>query len=172
MHQTIYTMDKQKILERKQVIQQLTQDFCTKKLNEEYAGLSTKLLNKLGRKRDVPFVSGKPEIWAAAIIHALGTINFLFDKSNEPYVSIDEINDFFGTNKSTSGQKSKLIRDLLNLNYFDTVFSTKSISGNNPFNDFVLVDGIITPLSMLPTEVQQMVREARADGKDVNLSTK
>lgn len=31
----------------------------------------------MARKKDVPFLKGKIEIWAAAVIHALGSINEL-----------------------------------------------------------------------------------------------
>jgi hypothetical protein len=123
----------------------LIKEFCTQKLNDEYFALSERLLNKLSRKRDVPFLSGKVEIWAAAVIHALGTINFLFDKSFEPYSTVDEINIFFGTNKSSTGTKSKYIRDLLNLGYFDIAFSTEHINQTNPFNDLMMVNGFIVP---------------------------
>jgi hypothetical protein len=37
----------------------------------------------MSRKRNVPFLYGRMEIWAAAIIHALGSINFLFDTSKK-----------------------------------------------------------------------------------------
>ena len=108
-------MDKEKIIEKQQEIIRLAKSFCSEKLNDEYAALAEKLICKLGRKRNVPFVSGQTAIWAAAVIHALGTINFLFDKSSQPYVSIDELNGFFGTKTSTSGNKSKEIRNLLKL---------------------------------------------------------
>ncbi|NOR78038.1 MAG: hypothetical protein GQ523_06390 [Methanophagales archaeon] len=45
--------------------------------------LCEKLIRKMSRKRNVPFLSGRMEIWAVAIIHALGSINFLFDTSKE-----------------------------------------------------------------------------------------
>jgi hypothetical protein len=130
---------------RKNQILALIKEFCTQKLDDEYFTLSERLLNKLGRKRDVPFLSGKVEIWAAAVIHTLGTINFLFDKSFEPYTTVDEINIFFGTNKSSTGTKSKFIRDLLNLGYFNIEFSTEHMSQNNPFNDLMMVNGFIVP---------------------------
>jgi len=104
----------------------------------------TGLICKLGRKRNVPFVTGQTTIWAAAVIHALGTINFLFDKSSKPYISIDEINDFFGTKKSTTGNKSKEIRDLLKFGYWDGEFSTKRMARSNPFANFIMVNGFIT----------------------------
>ena len=139
-------MDKIDLQEKQQKIQDLIEQFCNKNLDKEYLFLSTKLIQKLGRKRTAPLSTGKPEIWAAAIIHALGTINFLFDKSFEPYVTIDEINNFFGTSKSTTGSKSKQIREMLNLNVWDKDFSTMYIRNNNPFANLGMLDGFIVPL--------------------------
>lgn len=164
-------MDKQKIQEQQQKILDLVGEFCTKKLDRDYFELSEKLTLKLGRKRNVPFLTGQPKVWAAAIIHALGSINFLFDKSFAPYVTLDEINDFFGTTKSTSGSKSKQIRDLLKLNYYDKEFSTKKMQENNPYNNLVMVDGFIVSIDTLPEQYQQAVRQARAEGKDISLTT-
>jgi hypothetical protein len=70
-------------------LQELTRSFCEKKLDKDYLQLCEKLINKLGLKRDVPFQRGKLEIWAAAVICAIGSINFLFDKSFEPYISAE-----------------------------------------------------------------------------------
>jgi hypothetical protein len=165
-------MDKQKIEEQKQKILELLRDFCTKKLDEEYAELAERLTQKLGRKRNVPFATGQPAIWAAAIIHALGTINFLFDKSFEPYISIDDINNFFGTSKSTTGNKSKQIRDLLKLDRWDKEFSTKKMQDSNPFANLVMVDGFFVPPNSIPEQYQLIVRQARAEGKDISFTTK
>ncbi len=165
-------MDKQKVEQQKQKILELLREFCEEKLNQEYYELSERMVQKLGRKRDVPFVTGKPEIWAVAIIHALGTINFLFDKSFEPYLSVDDINDYFGTKKSTTGNKSKQIRDLLKLSYWNNEFSTKNMQDSDPFANLVMVDGFIVPLDSLPEEYQQMVKQARAEGKDISFTTK
>ncbi|MCK9420999.1 MAG: DUF6398 domain-containing protein [Bacteroidales bacterium] len=142
--------EKSAIESRKNQILNLIKEFCTQKLDNDYFELSERLLNKLGRKRDVPFMSGKIEIWAAAVIHTLGTINFLFDKSFEPYTTVDEINVFFGTNKSSTGQKSKIIRDLLNLGYFDNEFSTDHMKQNNPFARLTMVNGFIVSKDSLP----------------------
>jgi len=72
----IMNKEDRKIKEQKLI--DLTGEFCEKYLDDEYAGLCEKLIKKLGRKREVPFVTGKIEIWAAAVIHAIGFINFLF----------------------------------------------------------------------------------------------
>ncbi|PKQ70962.1 DUF6398 domain-containing protein [Raineya orbicola] len=164
-------MDKQQIKAKKQAILDLIRDFCAKKLDEEYMELAEKVLQKLGRKRKVPFTTGKSEVWAAGIINALGTINFLFDKSFEPYVSLDEINNYFGTSKSTTASKSRQIRDMLNLNHFSDEFLTQRIKELNPFTNLVMVDGFIVPLQMLPEEHQKIVKEARAMGMDISFTT-
>ncbi len=165
-------MDNQNIQERQQKILDLVREFCGKKLDKEYFELSERLVQKLGRQKNVLFTTGQPQVWAAAIIHALGTINFLFDKSFEPYVSIDEINDFFGTSKSTAGNKSKQIRDLLKLDRYDNEFSTKKMHDSNPFTKFVMVDGFIVSVDSIPEEYQEMVRQARAKGKDISFKTR
>jgi hypothetical protein len=136
-------MDKQQLQAKQLEIIELVKGFCTEKLDEEYFRLSEKLIQKLGRKRHVPFETGQSQIWAASVIHALGSINFLFDKSSQPYVSIDEINDYFGTKKTTSGSKSKQIRDMLKLQMWDTEFSTTRMSSRNPFANLVMVDGLL-----------------------------
>lgn len=145
-------MDKQKIQEKQKEILDFIGTFCSEKLDDEYFELAERLLAKLGRKRSVPFLSGYAEVWAAAIIHALGTINFLFDKASKPYASVDDINDFFKTNKSTTGGKSKQIRDLLKLRTWDDEFSTKRMRNGNPFRNLVMVNGFIVPLNILPDE--------------------
>jgi len=136
-------MDKQQLQAKQLEIIELIKGFCTEKLDEEYFRLSEKLIQKLGRKRHVPFETGQSQIWAASVIHALGTINFLFDKSSQPYVSIDEINDYFGTKKTTSSSKSKQIRDMLKLQMWDNEFSTTRMSSRNPFANLVMVDGLL-----------------------------
>lgn len=67
----------------------------------------------MARKREVSFLTGRIEIWAAAVIHALGTINFLFDKENSPDVPVSEIYQFFNTSQSTTSQKSKRLEACL-----------------------------------------------------------
>ncbi len=120
----------------------LTKGFSEEYLNEEYEVVIEKLINKMARKRTVPFMSGKIEIWAAAVIHALGSINFLFDKENQPYATVHDICDYFGTNQSTTTQKSKIIRDMFKLTYFDSEFATESVNCI-PFQNFYMINGKI-----------------------------
>lgn len=165
-------MTKEEIKNKEKKLLELTGSFCTQKLDDDYYQLCEKLILKLGRKRDVPFKSGKTEIWAAAVIHAIGSINFLFDKSFEPYVTAEQISDYFGTKKSTVSNKARQIKDMFKLGYYDTNFSTQKMTENNPFNDMVMVNGLIVPLSSIPEDLQEVVRKERAEGRDVEFTTR
>ncbi len=37
----------------------------------------------------------------------------------------------------------------------------------NPFNNLVMVDDMLVPLDALPNDMQNMVKEIRADGGDI-----
>lgn len=136
-------MTKEEIKQIERKLLELTAGFCTQKLDDDYAQLCKKLILKMGRKRDVPFQSGKVEIWAAAVISALGSINFLFDNAFEPYATPEQINEYFGTKKSTVEGKAKLIKAIFNLSYYCSEFSTQHMNDINPFNKMVMVDGFI-----------------------------
>lgn len=88
-------------------------------------------------------MTGNIENWAAGVIHALGTINFLFDKASEPYASVKTINDFFGTKQSTTSQKSKKIRDLFEITYFDDTYAIGTVAENSPFSNLTSVNGLL-----------------------------
>jgi hypothetical protein len=103
----------------------MTDRFADSYLDEEYKMLCRKLTEKISRKRHVPFLSGRLEIWAAAVVYALGQINFLFDKSFEPYVSAGDLCKYFGTSQSTTSQKAKIIWNMFKMGYFDEEFLQK-----------------------------------------------
>ncbi len=165
-------MTKEEIKEKEAKLLEITGTFCAQKLDEEYFHLCEKLIKKLGRKRDVPFQRGKIEIWAAAVVYAIGSINFLFDKSFKPYITSDQINAYFNTKNSTVSNKAREIKDMFNLSYYDPEFSIQKMVDSNPFNNMVMVDGFIVPLNTLPDDLQQKVRDARAIGKDIEFHTR
>jgi hypothetical protein len=125
-------------------------------VNEEYKQLCAKLIQKMARKRNVPFLSGRIEIWAAAVVYAIGSINFLFDRSFEPYATPDDISNYFGTSKSTVGQKAKVIRDMFKLGYWDEEFSTAHMRESNPLANMAMLGGFIIDKRSLPPEIQDL----------------
>lgn len=165
--------EKEKLKQRTEKIKALATGFCVEKLDEEYFKLVEEVIGKLSRKRPSPLLRGREEIWAAGAVHAIGQINFLYDKSFEPYVSLDELHQYFGTKKSSVGTKAAEIRKMFKMDrYTGFDFMTNGIRNTNPIYNSVMVDGFIVPVSSLPLEYQQMVKEARAEGRDIQFHTK
>jgi hypothetical protein len=165
-------MTKQEIKQREQNLLEMAGTFCAQKLDDDYLLLCEKLIKKLGRKKDVPFQRGKIEIWAAAVVYAIGSINFLFDKSFEPYMTPEQISEYFGTKNSTVSNKAREIKDMFGMWHFSPEFSTQNMTDTNPFNQMVMIDGFIAPITTLPDDLQQMVREARSKGEDIEFHTR
>jgi hypothetical protein len=112
----------------------LTDRFCQERLDEDYTRICRDVAARMARKRDSQFLRGNASIWAAGIVYAIGQMNFLFDSSFEPYQTTDDICQFFGTKKSSTSQKAKLIRDIVGMNdLWDPEFSTSKMKEKDPF---------------------------------------
>ena len=133
----------------------LTSSFCLQHLSDEYATLCCRLAAALARKRPSPLGRGKPEIWACGIVYALGTVNFLFDKSQTPHMRADELCATFGVSQSSGANKAKQIRDLFGMFQFDPRWCLPSLTGENPLVWMLDVDGLIVDVRHMPREVQE-----------------
>src|ERR1700686_2863093 len=100
----------------------LTDAFCAEHLDAEYGQLCRKLIAKLARKRPSPLPRGDLRIWAATAIYAVGSINFLFDPSQDIFMTGDQISVLTGIPKSTLTNKAKQVRDSLKLSQFHPEF--------------------------------------------------
>ena len=117
--------------EKQEKLIELVSEFCRDKLDGECRQLCVKLIEKMARKREVPFKRGKLEIWAGGVVYAICQINFIFDESFEPFTTPDEICKHFNTNKSTTSNKAADIRKLMNLKVGDDEFSTMLVLNSN-----------------------------------------
>lgn len=165
--------DKEKLTERTSRIQGLINNFCEEKLNEEYQVVLDKVIGKLSRKRPSPLLRGREAIWAAGIVHAVGHINFLGDKSSKPHATLEDICTFFDTKSSSTGSKAADIRKILKMNRLTSGdYMTNSRRTENPIFNMVMVDGFLVPISSIPPQYQEMVREAAKEGKTLSFTTK
>lgn len=165
--------DKEKLKKRVETITNLVDAFCKEKLNEDYFVILQKVIAKLSRKRPSPLLRGKEAIWAAGIVHAVGHINFLGDKSFEPYATVNDMCAYFDTKSSTVGSKAAEIRKLLKLNRMTSGdYMIPSRRESNPIFNMVMVDGFMMPISSLPPEYQEMVKEAAKEGKTLSFTTR
>lgn len=134
----------------------LIDPFCQQYLTSEYATLCHELAAALSRKRPSPLSRGKPEIWACAIIYALGQVNFLFDKSQTPHMRPDELCAAFGVSQSSAASKAKVIRDLFGMGPFEPRWCLPSLLDENPMVWMLEVNGLIVDVRAMPRAVQEM----------------
>lgn len=139
-------------------IQTLTDAFCAAHLDDEYRDLCRRLVAKLGRKKEPPFVRGDPGVWAAAIVHVIGTVNFLFDKTQVPHMTATQLSERAGVSKASAETRSREIRKLLKIVQLEPEWSRPSQLEHNPFAWMIEVDGIIVDARSLPEHVQHEAR--------------
>ena len=136
----------------------LTDPFCGEHLDAEYAELVRKLIAKLARKRPSPLARGDLRIWAAAAIYAVGSVNFLFDRTQRPHLTGDDLSALTGVPKSTLAAKAKLIRDVLRIGQMEPEFCRQELLASNPMAWMISVDGFIVDARTMPPEVQAEAR--------------
>lgn len=126
-----------------EAISALTDAFCAKRLDPEYAELCRRLVEKLARKRPSPLVRGDLRIWAAAVLYTVGSLNFLFDRSQPHHLSVGELNALTGVPRSTMANKPKQIRELLGLVPFNCEFRHRDLLEQSCLARLVVMNGIV-----------------------------
>lgn len=137
------------LLPRAAAVVEVTDRFCAEHLDLEYADLCRRLIGRLGRKRPSPLERGDLRIWAAAVVYTIGSLNFLFDPSQRPHLSASQLCRLMDVSEATVANKSRRIRDQLQLVPFDPELSRREIAEHSPFRTLVEVDGLIVPADLL-----------------------
>ncbi len=136
-------------------ISAITDNFCEQYLNQEYAELIRYAIAALCRKRPSPLIKGRATTWAGGITHAIGMVNFLFDKSQTPNISASELYEAYDISQSAGQSKSKEVRNLLNMSQFDPNWSLPSKLDDNPMAWMISVNGYIVDVRQMPQDVQE-----------------
>lgn len=132
----------------------ITDSVCLSVLDEEYADLARRAVAKLARKRPSPLRAGRRATWAAAVVYALGHVNFLFDPASEPCVTADQLSVAFGVAKSTMSSKARQVRDLLRISHFSPEFQRADIVTQNPLAWIIEVNGLAVDARHVPPDIQ------------------
>jgi hypothetical protein len=132
----------------------ITSRFCAEHLDEEYTRLCSKLAAKLARKRPSPLGRGDRRIWAAAIIYAIGRVNFLADPAQRPHLRTEELADLLGVKQTTMANKGRLIMDTVGIGLLDPQYSRSDMLDQNPMAWMLQVDGLVVDVRWLPQEIQ------------------
>ena len=133
---------------------QITDRVCAQLLDAEYAALARQAVAKLARKRPSPLLGGRRGTWAAAVVYALGQVNFLSDPARQPYLTAEDLGAAFGIAKNTMGGKAKQVRDLLKMDHFTTEFMRADLIAENPLVWFIEVDGLVMDSRTVPVAYQ------------------
>lgn len=91
-------------------------EFGERHLDEDLTSFALELWARVCQKRDAACERGKPEVWAASVVHVIARLNFLYDRSQPVHISLDDTCDHFGTKKTTVGNKATQIERSLKLN--------------------------------------------------------
>jgi hypothetical protein len=110
----------------------ITDAFCHEYLNDEYAQMSRRLAAALSRKRPSPLLRGKARIWACGIVYAIGSVNFLGDRSFEPHMRMEELCSLMGVSKSSGANKAAEIRKLFGMYQMGPDWTLPSMMEQNP----------------------------------------
>jgi len=148
-----------KLLPKYEEITAIAEQFCHEHLNDEYASLVKKMTAALARKRPSPLESGRAKSWAGGIVYALGRVNFLFDRSQTPYMSSQELCKRLGVSQGTASAKATDIFRRLDLMQFHPDYTVASLMDDNPLVWFLLVDGVIMDIRTAPRALQEMAYE-------------
>jgi Domain of unknown function (DUF6398) len=137
----------------------LTGPVCGEHLDAEYAQLVRKLIAKLARKRPSPLARGDRRIWATAAIYAVGSVNFLFARTERPRLTGDDLGALTRVPKGTLANKAKLIRDVLGIGRLEPEFCRQELLASNPMAWMISVDRFMVDARTMPPEIQAEARQ-------------
>ena len=144
--------------DRVQQIMDVTDAACREHLDDEYGRLARELIARLARKRPSPLVRGDVRIWAAGVMYALGQVNFLFDRTQTPHMTADQLAETLGVVKTTMANKAGLINRMLDIGIYEPELMRAAMLEQHPMTWMVMVDGFIVDARTLPPEVQDEAR--------------
>ena len=133
---------------------ELTNAFCSSRLNEEYRELCENLAWAVFEEC-LPLEKGRPTGWACGIVHAIGYVNFLHDSNHLPYMTSTQLAEEFGVSQQTMLTKSKIIRDKLDIIQMDPNWCLPSLLDDNLLVWMLDVDGFVIDARTAPLEFQQ-----------------
>ena len=116
------------LLKRAEEIKEILNDFCDSYLNEDYKVISNRLCEAIIEKDESLLIRGKSTAWACGIIHAIGSVNNLFNKDNDVYIKAKDLYENLQVSSSTGLNRSKQIQSLMNMSEEDSIASAWKIT--------------------------------------------
>ena len=138
-----------------EAIAALTDAFCKRHLNEEYAEMCRQLTVALAQKRPTPLARGRVEVWACGIVRTIGWANVLDDPKSSPYMKLIDIDPEFGVANSTGQGKSMAIKKMFGIGRINPDWTLPSRMGDNPVVWKVEVNGLLVDIRQESRERQE-----------------
>lgn len=132
---------------------------CRANLTEEYAALARELAAALARKRPSPLIRGRSNTWACGITYTIGTVNFLFDATQQPHVPGRDLCSLFGVSQSAGSAKAREIMRLFGIDQLDPRWCLPSKLAENPLVWMITVNGAIVDMRTMPRALQEQAYE-------------
>lgn len=145
-----------KLHERYASIVSQTDAICRDHLNEEYATLCRKMAAALCRKRPSPVAGGQAASWACGIVYSVGSVNFLFDKTQKPHLTTQALCGLFGVSQRNAAAKASQLRKLLGLHPLQPEWCLPSRREQNPLVWMLKVNGFIIDVRTASREIQEI----------------
>lgn len=142
--------------ERYQALVSLTDAFCSKHLDEEFAVLCRKLAADMCGRRPAPVTGGRAQTWACAIVYTLAGVNLMFDRDRgvQGGLSAGELCALFGVSQSTASNKSTIIRQAVGMRPLDVRWSLRQRLLDNPVAWLIHVNGMPLDARQAPRKLQ------------------
>jgi hypothetical protein len=85
-------------------------------------------------------------------------VNFLFDRTQTPHMTADQLAEALGVVKTTMANKAGLINRTLEIGIYEPELMRAAMLEQHPMIWMVMVDGLIVDARTLPGEVQDEAR--------------
>jgi len=128
---------------------------CEEHLDREYQALCHDLVAVIASiDPAISIERGRPEAWAAGIVHAIGWVNFLTDPANFPYMTNHSIAGAMGVSTSIMLLRSRQIRERLSMSRLSPTWCLPSQRNENPMLWLVNVNGVAMDMRLAPRALQ------------------
>jgi hypothetical protein len=142
------------MLTRASSILTLTDEFCHEFLNDDFAQLVQKATYLLCQRHPSLISGGQMDSWAAGIVHAIGSINFIFDPSQTPHVPAAQLYKWFSVSSATGQNKSKLVRELLKMHQATADWCVPQRLDQDPLFWVISMDDIVLDVRDASRDIQ------------------
>ena len=116
-------------------IREKLESVCKSHLTDEYLELCLCLLRDACLAR-FEVGRGKPEAWAAGLVHAIGRVNFLFDPSMQPHLPAKELPKLFCVSSGTIFNRSNQLCNEFDLGPWSARYMTEEMLQKLSFVQF------------------------------------